>query len=121
MKEAVVAVIRKGDKVLGVSRKDNPEDFGLPGGKVDPGESRETALYREVFEETGLVITDVREVFQRTDTDFVVTAYEVTCEDLNPSSTEDGVLAWKTEEELSSHGSFSGYNRTLFEALAKKI
>ena len=27
-------------KILGISRKHDPNDFGLPGGKVDPGETR---------------------------------------------------------------------------------
>jgi 8-oxo-dGTP diphosphatase len=34
--------------------KTNPGRWELPGGKIDTGESFDMALYREVFEETGL-------------------------------------------------------------------
>ena len=43
-------------KVLGVSRKTDPNDFGLPGGKVDEGETLYDAMVREVKEETGLTV-----------------------------------------------------------------
>ena len=39
----------------------NPE-LQLPGGGIDPGESPITALHREVFEETGWLITAPRRV-----------------------------------------------------------
>ena len=57
MKYVVCAVILndKGE-VLSVSRKDNHNDAGLIGGKVDQHEILKEALYREVHEETGLSI-----------------------------------------------------------------
>jgi 8-oxo-dGTP diphosphatase len=38
------------------SSKTNPGRWELPGGKIDPGESFDTALNREIMEETGLVV-----------------------------------------------------------------
>ena len=35
------------------SHKPDGNSWGLPAGKVDPGESDETAMLRELFEETG--------------------------------------------------------------------
>jgi 8-oxo-dGTP diphosphatase len=40
--------------ILAVSRKDDPNAFGLPGGKVEHGETEEQAARRELLEETGV-------------------------------------------------------------------
>jgi len=40
-----------------LSSKGNPGKWDFPGGKIDPGESFDEALLREVVEETGLTIS----------------------------------------------------------------
>ena len=52
---AVVVIIRDHQgKILMVGRKDQPQNWGLPGGKVEKGELVSKAAIREVYEETGL-------------------------------------------------------------------
>ena len=54
--DCAAAVILSPDddtQILGVSRKDNHVDIGLPGGKCEPGESFRDCIIREVLEETG--------------------------------------------------------------------
>ncbi|RTZ45723.1 NUDIX domain-containing protein [Candidimonas sp. SYP-B2681] len=64
---AVAAVIRGGDILL-VRRAHQPNagKWALPGGKIKFGESIETAVLRELFEET-LVVAEVRQVFNAVD------------------------------------------------------
>jgi 8-oxo-dGTP diphosphatase len=60
----VGAVVQHDSKVLLLQR---PEDdfmggiFELPSGKVEPGEALDTALVREVAEETGLSVSAIRD------------------------------------------------------------
>jgi len=63
---AAVAVIMEcqGDILFGV-RKHNPGSgmLDLPGGFVDPGETAEAAAKREVMEELGITISEMRYLF----------------------------------------------------------
>nr|WP_232034904.1 (deoxy)nucleoside triphosphate pyrophosphohydrolase [Desulfovibrio ferrophilus] len=58
--DVVAAVIWRGRKFLAVCRPEGKPQAGFwefPGGKVEPGESREDALARELNEELGLTPT----------------------------------------------------------------
>lgn len=103
---------------LGVSRKYDPNAFGLPGGKLDPGETPEEAATRELAEETGLVMTNPKLVFHGTsagDKDFYVGTYmgDVTG---NIHTTEAGRVQWVTAKQLID-GPFGAYNLALLESL----
>lgn len=66
MKKAVqVVLINDKGEILAVSRKDNHEDMGLIGGKVDPEDNDDIykAAIRETKEETGLDIYDLELIF----------------------------------------------------------
>ncbi len=57
----VGAIIERQDgKILLVRTHKWQNLLGVPGGKIESGESQETALKREILEETGLVIGDIR-------------------------------------------------------------
>jgi 8-oxo-dGTP pyrophosphatase MutT (NUDIX family) len=58
---AVRALVRRTGRLLLVESADG--DLALPGGGVEPGESLEDALRREVREETGAVVREVTGAF----------------------------------------------------------
>lgn len=124
-KIAVVALIYKendfsGD-ILAVSRKDNHNDFGLPGGKIeDCDKTIFHGLVREVKEETGLIINRGEPIFTREDNEYIAIVFLVTESQwdldhvINPNET--GVVKW-TDFETIKKGSFGHYNTKLEEHL----
>ena len=44
-------ILTKEDKILGVTRKYDHNNWGLPGGKLDPGETALEAIIRETKED----------------------------------------------------------------------
>lgn len=105
--------------VLAVSRKDNPEMMGFPGGKVDQGEDPETAAARELQEETGLTATSLHPVYSATDSQgFVTTTFA--CEVEGEIDTpEAGVIRWVHPSVLTDPASspYVDYNRAIFGKL----
>lgn len=58
---AVDAILKSGDSIVLVKRKNPPHGWALPGGLVEVGETVEEAVSREIKEETGL---DLANYFQ---------------------------------------------------------
>lgn len=56
-------------KIVLIERKNPPYGWALPGGFVDYGESYEEAALREAKEETGLIVTDLRQFHTYSDPD----------------------------------------------------
>lgn len=114
---AQVVLINPEGLILAVSRKDNHNDFGLPGGKMDPEDNNDpmaTAI-RECKEETGLDITNLRLVFAIHKSGNMGYTYLADYSgEINHN--EPHVVAWKPMEVLIN-GSFGRYNQMVSESL----
>lgn len=124
-KIAVCALIQCGDLYLGVSRKDNSLDFGLPGGKVDPNENLEQALVREVLEETGYTVSvDSNQPYYVNNDTAGYTVFTFICTLSNQSrksvlEQETGIVSLVTKKQLTVDSSFALYNSDLFAWFTK--
>lgn len=114
-KHAVCVLIISNGKILAVSRRDDPTDFGLPGGKVDPGESLEQAAARELKEETGLVARNLKQAYTADDGEYITTTFFCDAEG-KINTMEEGVVMWVNKDVLL-RGCFGEYNAKLFDAL----
>ncbi|MHA7987799.1 (deoxy)nucleoside triphosphate pyrophosphohydrolase [Rathayibacter sp. CAU 1779] len=104
----VAAVITDGDRILACRRNEDREAGGLwefPGGKVEPGESAQDALVREIREELGVGIR-VKEVLHRGSTSVGGRLVDLSCywavlTDAAPSSSTDhDDIRWLRRDEL---------------------
>lgn len=103
----VGAVIASGDEVLCVQRGPHgalPGMWEFPGGKIEPGETREAALQREVREELRCEITVGDKVTTTShDYDFgtvILTTFMCELVEGEPELTEHAEMHWRSIDDL---------------------
>ena len=113
-----VVVINKDGLVCLVSRKDNHDDFGLIGGKVDAGESLEEATVRECKEETGLDISNLKLIFAMHRKNRMGYTYlaDYSGEIDYDTEKEPHIVKWAKMSEATK-GSFAYWNKMVFDSL----
>jgi len=108
----VCAIIVRDDRIMIAQRPPDKKLGGLwelPGGKVEPGESAEAALHRELYEELGCTVRITRTL------PFFVHAYpwgsielipficELTADSSEPHPHEHTALVWVEREQLRAY------------------
>lgn len=115
---ACVLLVDNSGRVLSVSRKDNFEKYGIPGGKREPYETYEEAATRELKEETGLRVKNLRKLYEGAcvgEGDTYNTVTFVGEYEGKIRTAEPGHVKWLEWDALFD-GPFGDYNRHLFEA-----
>lgn len=109
-------------KILAVSRKNDKTAFGIPGGKVDSGETFLEAAIRETLEETGYTVqispTSMLNPFESHIDGYLTQTFVATIQEgVEKKQThveETGVVSFIATEVLLQ-GPFAKYNEQLLE------
>ena len=122
-REAIVAVLRRADRVLVIRRGPDSARAGYwapLSGKLEPGETQEEALVREVKEEVGLTVSPLSKVWQ-SDTDDGTfrlhwwTATETGDGTIIPDPGEVSEVRWVTPAEFLTMTPAFAADREFFE------
>jgi len=111
--EVVAGVIRdSAGRVFCVQRGENAKKYiskkwEFPGGKLEPGESREEALVRELKEELKVLVSNLEflTTVDYTYPDFRLVMHAFTCEvrgSKNPELTEHLAYEWRESSDLKN-------------------
>lgn len=119
MAHGAAIFIQRENKILGIHRRNNSNDWGIICGKIEPGETEMQAAIREAKEEAGINIFNLKEIFRSTYRPGV--EREIVCfscdYDGEPSNQPgEPETKWCSVEELTS-GSFKEYNEALFRTI----
>ncbi|MDF2546218.1 NUDIX hydrolase [Anaerosolibacter sp.] len=103
MKVAAMGIVVKDHQVLLVHRKWYPKLWGPPGGFVDPGETKEEAVCREIWEETGILCQIEQQIHEFMYEDSHITVYA--CQYISGQlqcSFESHEVGWFSMNQLPS-------------------
>lgn len=122
-REAIVAVLRRANRVLVIRRGPDSSRSGYwapLSGKLEPGESQEEALVREVHEEVGLAVSPLNKVWesQADDGRFRLhwwTATETGNGTIVPDPGEVSEVRWVTPSEFLTLTPLFEADREFFE------
>ena len=123
VRTVVAAVIQRDGRILIAQRKNtghHPLKWEFPGGKVEPGETPEAALIRELQEELGIRARIDRELMRYeyqypSRSRIVLIFYRVTDFDGDPHNLDFDQIRWEQPELLRNYDFLEGDTQFLVE------
>ncbi len=124
-RRGAVAVVVRGGRLLVIRRSvhvEAPRTYCFPGGAIEPGETEQQALIREIREELGATVHPIRRVWQSVAPWDVALAWWQ-CElgerpPLVPNPKEVESIHWMTPDEMAGLAGLLESNHQFLDALA---
>jgi 8-oxo-dGTP diphosphatase len=110
----VLIVDKKTNHFLAVSLKNDHTDFNMPGGKLENNETYEETAIREVKEETGLHVFNLKKLYIDYDYDIEVHTYFTYDYNGELFTKENHILKWLPLYDLTKSKKWINYNSMIF-------
>ncbi|MGI5453199.1 NUDIX domain-containing protein [Streptomyces sp. CA-249302] len=127
-RDAIVAVLRRDDRVLAIRRGptvSRPGYWQPLSGKLEPGETQQQALVREVHEEVGLTVTPGAKVWESETDDGHFRLHWWTADadhgEIVPDPVEVAETRWVTPEEFLTLAPIFDGDREFFERILPSL
>lgn len=119
---AVTLCFNDKNEILLASRRNSTTKFGMPGGKIEEGETPEECAIRETFEETGYRINALTPIIlQKDDHDHICICYMAHIADpidLPFGKGENDIITkWAKPEELLVNSPFTIFNKQVLKTI----
>ena len=115
----VLIINKKNMNFLSVSLKTDHTDFNLPGGSVEIGETLIEAGVREVKEETGIDVFNLKFLYKDYDNDTIVSTYYTTDYIGDIFTKENHIVKWLPIYELTNSKKWKEYNSEIYNQFLK--
>ena len=114
----MLCLIYQGNRILLQNRvKKDWAGYTLPGGHVEPGESFVDACVREMKEETGLSVSNIKlcglKQFPDGDSRYIVFLFKTDCFEGELVSSDEGKMEWVSLEDLDQYNTVSDLKELL--------